>query len=89
WTLCRDWGIQRRSQLEVHLAQYSIYQSNRNLCERWAEVMEIGRKTGRPISCADAWIAATALELECPLITHNAKDFTMIPALEIRSANPG
>lgn len=61
WALRYDWGIQRRLQLEKFLSGFSVYESDRSLCQRWAEVTEVGRQAGRPINCADAWIAATAL----------------------------
>jgi len=37
----------------------------------------------QPIQVADAWIAATALALDVPLVTHNAVDFEGIEGLEI------
>jgi tRNA(fMet)-specific endonuclease VapC len=52
---------------------------------RWAEAMESGRRNGRPISAADAWIAATALHLDVPLITHNRTHFVGIDSLKIIS----
>jgi tRNA(fMet)-specific endonuclease VapC len=38
------------------------------------------------ISAEDAWIAATALTYECPLVTHNPQDFKDIPRLRILTA---
>lgn len=37
----------------------------------------------RMISAADAWIAATAMAIPCPLITHNVRDFHRIGGLEL------
>ena len=34
---------------------------------------------------ADAWIAATALSLDCPLVTQNARHFADIPGLAVIS----
>jgi predicted nucleic acid-binding protein len=36
---------------------------------------------GRRIECADAWIAATALLYDAPLITHNRADYLGAPGL--------
>ena len=38
---------------------------------------------GRAISAADAWIAATAMAIPCPLITHDVRDFRRIRGLEL------
>jgi tRNA(fMet)-specific endonuclease VapC len=46
---------------------------------------ECDRK-GRPIGFADAWIAATALNLNIPLVSHNAKDYEAIDALMVITA---
>ena len=37
----------------------------------------------RPISPQDAWIAATALRYQIPLVTHNAADFDAVEGLTI------
>ncbi|MBI2473039.1 PIN domain-containing protein [Candidatus Uhrbacteria bacterium] len=42
-------------------------------------------KTRPKMKSLDLFIAATALELSCPLITHNVKDFKGIKNLVIRS----
>ena len=40
-------------------------------------------RSGRAVSAADAWIAATAMAIPCPLITHNVRDFRRIRGLEL------
>ena len=54
-----------------------------NICQQWAIVQMECRNKGRRIEGNDAWIAATALHYDIPLVTHNAKDFRCIDALEI------
>ena len=45
-------------------------------------------RAGRRLTTADAWIAATALMLDCPLPSHDG-DFSGIPDLElIRAPQP-
>lgn len=80
-----NWGQKRKSSLEAFLAQFTTLYPNDVICTLWAEVSDIGFRLGRPINAADAWIAATALALGAPLVTHNAKDFDFIPQLEIIS----
>ena len=40
---------------------------------------------GYRIECADAWIAATALLYDIPLVTHNRNDYLGIPGLTVIS----
>lgn len=72
--------------LDRFLERFAVYDSDANLCERWAAITEQCYRAGRPINCADAWIAATALELGCPLATHNARDYETVRGLEVVTA---
>jgi hypothetical protein len=56
-----------------------------DLCRKWAEVMVGAQAVGRRIECADAWIAATAVLYQAPLITHNKSDYLGVPGLRIIS----
>lgn len=79
------WGDRRRAEQEQFLSRFrTVYPSN-HLCTVWATAMIGARRAGQPIDTADAWIAATALALDCPLVTHNAADFAGIPGLKIIS----
>ena len=40
---------------------------------------------GRRIETNDAWIAACAIRYAVPLVTHNAKDVSNIPSLDVIS----
>ena len=57
------------------LADFSVIHSDSLLCSTWAAVRNESTQKGRPISSADAWIAATALVLSPPLVTNNPKDY--------------
>jgi predicted nucleic acid-binding protein len=59
-----------------------VLPARRALCGKWAEVSWEARKRGRPIQTADAWIAASVLYYQVPLITNNASDYEMIGRLE-------
>ncbi|MDR2115485.1 MAG: PIN domain-containing protein [Planctomycetaceae bacterium] len=80
--LQRNWGNHKTERLKEIVAEnYTIIHSNDVIAEWFAFVRTVRRK--QPISAQDAWIAATASALGCPLLTHNAKDFENIPGLEI------
>jgi predicted nucleic acid-binding protein len=52
----------------------------------WARIKSGCEKRGRPITFADAWIAAAALQLNVPLVTHNAGDYRAIEGLTVLMA---
>ena len=71
--------------LEAFLADFSVLHSDNLLCSTWAAVRNESTQKGRPISSADAWIAATALVLSTPLVTNNPKDYRHLDNLQIVS----
>jgi len=85
WSLERAWGTVRKRELTQHLTHYTVLPVNRGLCVRWAEISVAAKKKGRPIQTADAWIAASALYYEVPLITHNQGDYSMVDGLTLLS----
>lgn len=56
--------------------------SSRDLIVKWAELMVTAQSVGRPIEIADAWIAATALLYDVPLVTHNSNEYTGVSGLK-------
>ncbi len=85
WMLQRRWGLANRRLFSHHLRRYAIHYADQMLCERWAEVMNQTIMAGRPIGVAHAWIAATALVQNLPLVTHNRKDFEKVAGLKVLS----
>ena len=83
WSLERNWGAVRKAALAQHLTKYAVLPVNRELCIKWAQVSFEARGKGRPIQTADAWIAASALYYQVPLITNNAADYELIDGLRI------
>ena len=76
------WGDRRRNQLRRNLDQYTVIWPNREMVDISAHLRSQREKVGRRLNTADAWVAATALLLHCPLATHN-RDFEDIPGLQI------
>ena len=77
-----NWGTRRRSELSQHLENYEIIWPSIDLTEICARLRAERRAAGRTLQVADAWIAATALLLNCPLATDD-RDFDGIPNLKI------
>ena len=77
-----NWGARRRAEMRDHLASYGVIWPNRRTVELSASLRGERRALGRALDTADAWIAATALTLDCPLASHD-RDFSDIPGLEV------
>lgn len=86
WAIERGWGTSRRLELNRHLAHYTVLPVSRELCAKWAEVSFGAKRKGRPIQTADAWIAATSLHYQVPLITNNRSDYSVVDGLVLISA---
>ncbi|MBW4693235.1 MAG: type II toxin-antitoxin system VapC family toxin [Lyngbya sp. HA4199-MV5] len=87
WAAIRKWGESRTSQLERSLTNYLIIPVDVELCRCWGNLRAELQIIGKQISAQDAWIAATAIRHNLPLVSHNAKDFSGIPALEVRTCS--
>lgn len=85
WSLAAGWGARRKQELAQYLRRYIVEDSSPLLCRRWAEVQDSARRRGRPIAAADAWLAATALLLGVPVVTHNEAHFSAVPGLSVIS----
>ena len=84
-----NWGPRKCAVLEAYLADFSVLHSDSLLCSTWAAIRNESTQKGRPISSADAWIAATALVLSTPLVTNNPKDYRHLDNLQIVSIAAG
>ena len=83
WSLLANWHPKRNEWLKVFLGRFVIVPSSRDLVLKWAEVMVAARRAGRRLETADAWIAATAVLYDAPLVTHNASDYAGVPGLKL------
>jgi tRNA(fMet)-specific endonuclease VapC len=83
WGLRRGWGESRRLALEEKIAHCLLLNPDEETARLWARISNDRRKAGRPIECADCWIAATATRHQIALVTHNARDYSGIPGLAI------
>ena len=81
WALLANWSQKRVEWLRLFLSRFAVVPSSHDLVLKWAEAMVAARRNGRRIETADAWIAATALLYDAPLLTHNKADYLGVPGL--------
>ena len=84
-----NWGPRKRDVLETYLADFSVLHSDSLLCSTWAAVRNKSTRKGPQMGFADAWIAATALTVSVPLVTHNPKDNRHLDGLQLVSTAAG
>ena len=83
-----NWGNRRKADLAEAIRHYEIVWPTMSLAYLSAQLRSERQRAGRRLEVADAWIAATALSLQCPLASHDG-DFDDIPGLElIRAPSP-
>ena len=63
------------------LSKYKVLPCNDRICDLWARIR--AERFRQPIAVDDAWIAATAIAYDIPLVTHNARDFEGITDLQM------
>lgn len=81
WVLLSNWSDKRIEWLRLFLSRFVVVPSSRDLVLRWAEAMVSARRNGRRIETADAWVAATALLYDAPLLTNNKADYAGVAGL--------
>ena len=79
-------GPRKRIEFEQYLDRYEVHFPDEGSCGAWAQVTLDARSRGYVVSPQDAWIAATALDLAAPLVTHNARHFEGVFGLKIHTA---
>ena len=87
WAEKDAWGERRRLDLKLFLARFPMIPCTAGIPERFAKVIVERDRAGRPILRDDAWIAATALHHDLPLVTHDT-NFLGTEGLRVISANP-
>jgi predicted nucleic acid-binding protein len=82
----KNWGANRRDLMHRFLGRFTPLLPDAETARLWALIKSAREKKGRPITFADAWIAAAALQLNVPLVTHNASDSAGIQSLVVLTA---
>jgi tRNA(fMet)-specific endonuclease VapC len=80
WPMERNWSERRIDSLRLHLRGYTVLPYDDAMSWQWARIKS---RRGRSVSDPDAWIAATAIRYEVPLVTHNVRHFLHVEGLKI------
>lgn len=87
WAEKGTWGSRRRRELRTFLARFPMIPCTTGIPELFAKITVERERAGRPILRDDAWIAATAMHHDLPLVTHDS-NFLSTEGLRVISANP-
>ena len=83
----KNWGATRRDLMRRFLARFTVLLPDAETARVWARIKSSCDRKGRPVAFADAWIAAAAVQLNIPLVTHNASDYRSVENLTILTAS--
>jgi predicted nucleic acid-binding protein len=75
WTLLRDLGARRRSELQAYIATRVKIPGGSDVGRKWGGITAYAQRRGRPRPINDSWIAACCLTYDLPLATLNTTDF--------------
>ena len=82
----KNWGAARRYLMRRFLTRFTLPLADAETARAWARIKSACERKGRPITSADAWIAAAAVQSNLPLVTHNARDYRAVERLAILTA---
>jgi predicted nucleic acid-binding protein len=83
WPIVNRWGPNRREELVKHMSLCTTLFADEQTCVHWADIVSESRIAGRPITAADAWIAATARQWDLALVTADYRDYEHIDGLTL------
>jgi tRNA(fMet)-specific endonuclease VapC len=83
WPRANQWGSTRREELTHHIDLCTTLLPDEDTCLVWADIMAESRVGGRPVTAADAWVAAAARQWDLALVTADYRDFEHIDRLKL------
>ena len=83
WPRVNRRGSRRREQLIHHIDLCTTLLPDEDTCVFWADIMTESRSAGRPLTAADAWVAAAALQFDLALVTADYHDFEHLDGLTL------
>lgn len=71
WAEENSWGEKQRVGLDAFLRRFLVIPYDFELAKTWASVSAQAKRQGKRLEAADAWIVATAVHRNIPLLTHD------------------
>ena len=75
WSVKRKWSQDKMRVLEDAIKLYLVIPYDHELARMWGRITAECEAFGRTIPPSDAWVAATAIRHDLPLLTNNARHF--------------
>ena len=69
WPAANNWGMQRREPLGQRMDAYLTLYADERTCSMRVDIVSQWRHRGQPMQTTDAWIAASARQWACPIVT--------------------
>jgi tRNA(fMet)-specific endonuclease VapC len=82
------WSDSRRHRLDSFLKDFFLVPTSPVIAQICGNLRAERIRIGRPMDLTDAWIAATALWYDIPLVTHD-RDMEGIPGLQVVTLHDG
>ncbi|MFY8192736.1 MAG: type II toxin-antitoxin system VapC family toxin, partial [Limnohabitans sp.] len=73
----------RRRTIDLLLNEFPVFPWTLEAADQYGEIAAHLQQTGQPIGNMDTQIAAHALALGLPLVTHNTRHFKRVPGLKL------
>ncbi|HEY2882242.1 MAG TPA: type II toxin-antitoxin system VapC family toxin [Pirellulales bacterium] len=83
WAYCAPNSVKLLSMVERLIGDFSILLFDLKCAAQFGELRGTLRKNGLGVPTADLMIASVALVHDLTLVTHNAKDYRLIPNLRL------
>lgn len=75
------WREQQVERLEARIKPYLKIPCEESVARMWARIQT--GVPGRTFPTNDAWVAACALVYDCPVLSHNRRDFHDVPGVRL------
>jgi len=78
-------SARNRSALEMFLAPLEVLPFDQAAVWAYGDLRASLEREGQPIGALDTMIAAHALSVDAPLVTHNTREFARVPGLRLEN----